>query len=91
MTDYRWLTNLRTPLDAVDERFIEALGDTRIGVPVETPASMPIDWMREQGIQGLYATIEAVNSPLARKLSGWGQITPERWAKAPLFIEGAAT
>lgn len=87
MSDYRWITNVRTPIEPVDERLMEALGDCKLGAPMTTPSSKPLPWLREHGFRGLYTTIEAINAPLPARLTGWGPQTADKWAKAPKWKE----
>src|SRR5688572_33314020 len=64
MPEYRWVTNLRQPFDPIDERFLDAISDYKVGPPVKTKNSKPVEWLAEHGIVGIYTTFHALNVPV---------------------------
>jgi hypothetical protein len=78
--------------DGVDSRFLVSLGDYRIGDPVPAAPDpqgiirvKTLEQLQSDGIVGCYTTLEAVMSPAARRLVGWG---PE--VLGPDYVEPAA-
>lgn len=76
MTLYRHVTNLRTPLDAIDLEFLSSLPDYRIGEPIAPPPRKEQDEPYTEadlimgGAVGVYTTKAALQSELARKKTG---------------------
>jgi hypothetical protein len=70
---YRHLTNLRTPIDAIDARFLAVLGDYKIGRPVRAkhPDAPLASELKSQGIVGVYTTEAAARSKDVADLTGW--------------------
>jgi hypothetical protein len=78
---YRHCTNLRTPVDPVDQSFLDALSDFKLGDPIpvkpnELSSGTPLtlEELREKGIVGLYTTDAALEKPEVRRKIGWGLI-----------------
>lgn len=69
-TDYFHVSNLQSPVDKVDQAFLNILEDYRIGPPNATPAKSVAD-MTHEGIFGVYTTPEAISRPQVVKLSGF--------------------
>lgn len=92
MSDFRHVTNLRTPYDALDQKVLDALGQDsyRIGTPIEvepdgTIVPVPHAELVENGIVGLYVTYEALMKPEVARKTGWGTPPLDIWNKLPIF------
>lgn len=70
MADYLHVSNLGSPIDAVDQAFLNILKDYRVGPPKATPAKNVAD-MTHDGVFGVYTTKEALSNPQVLKLSGF--------------------
>lgn len=71
---YRWLTNLRTPVDDTDGRFLDTLADYRLGPPrvaVEQENHVPMSGLIENGVVGVYTTEEAMAN--IKSMTGWSK------------------
>lgn len=64
------VTNLQSPVDNVDQAFLNILGDYRIGPPQPTMVK-GVAAMQRDGVFGVYTTKEAISNPQVMKLSGF--------------------
>lgn len=74
MKEYRWATNIVSPLDNVDQKFLDTLDDYRIGPPrvaVEIEGHSSFANLVASGVFGVYTTVEAIDRKEVRALSGW--------------------
>ena len=78
MSTYRHITNLQTPYDDTDTRFLASIADYKVGKPiVAVPVpDVPIvprtyDELVAAGIVGIYTTENVVRSRTFRKMTGW--------------------
>lgn len=67
---YLHVTNLSSPVDRVDQAFLNILEDYLIGPPVPTNVKTA-DEMQKDGVFGVYTTQEAISRPAVVKLSGF--------------------
>jgi hypothetical protein len=70
MAEYRFLTNLESPVDLVDGNFLNVLKDYRIGPPQPTKERNTAT-LTKNGVFGVYTTDEALRAPPVRKLTGF--------------------
>lgn len=78
MSEYRHITNLQKPYDAIDTKFLDVLGDYREGPPVRPTVPDPINFppktveeLIADNIVGIYSTVEALNTKRVKDLTGW--------------------
>lgn len=86
---YRHCTNLRTPYDKVDQGFLDALEDFKVGAPVpadpvEGAGWVPLtpDELKAAGIVGIYTTAERLGDPKVKARTGWqnpGRLLGPEW------------
>lgn len=71
--EYRHCTNIRTPYSPVDENFLFALSDYKIGPPTPSKrkTALSFDDLVNSGIVGVYTTEQQINRPEIKKLTGW--------------------
>lgn len=67
---YLHVTNMESPIDKVDQAFLNILEDYRIGAPQPTAAKSTAAMIKD-GIFGVYTTREALSNPQVLKLSGF--------------------
>lgn len=70
MSDYLHVSNLMSPIDKVDQAFLNILEDYRIGPPLPTPTKNAAQMIKD-GVFGVYTTVEAISKPQVVKLSGF--------------------
>lgn len=68
--NYLHVSNMQSPIDQVDQCFLNVLGDYRIGSPIETAVKGVPEMIRD-GVFGVYTTSEAISKPQVLKLSGF--------------------
>lgn len=75
MSEYRHITNLYRVdggFAPVDQGFLEALGDYRVGLPVRTSDRVwPVDVLRGRDVVGIYTTREALDQKRVLERTGW--------------------
>lgn len=67
---YLHCSNLSSPIDKVDQAFLNILADYRIGPPIATPVRGVEDMIKD-GVFGVYTTKEAMANPQVMKLTGF--------------------
>lgn len=71
---YRHVTNLRTPLDPIDQVMLLVADDYRLGPPVpgDLPTSFSLEELVKRGYVGMYMTAENFITNLAlQRRTGW--------------------
>lgn len=90
MSDYRHVTNMQTPFDSLDLKFLGILKDYRLGDPVkadpvpDAPPPREVPGLKSLAIVGLYSTWDAVGAKDVKSVHGWN-ITLDQWNKLPLW------
>lgn len=81
---YRHVSNLRTPFDALDRALLTALGDYRIGPPLAAKhrGATPQAKLIAKDIVGLYVTLETLQRLEIMARTGWKH--PEKMLRNPL-------
>lgn len=86
---YRHCTNLHTPYDKVDQGFLDALEDYKVGEPIPAKPVEGASWtprtveqMKADGVVGIYTTLERLNDPKVKARTGWqnpGRLLGPEW------------
>lgn len=77
ISEFRFLTNVKVPLDIVDMNFLAALGEYRLGPPVATSplrvrTAQPVEVLLERGFVGIYCTTRWLLNPMVQRQCGFG-------------------
>lgn len=68
--EYLHVSNMQSPVDQVDQSFLNILVEYRIGPPVASNAKGAPEMIKD-GVFGVYTTREALSNPQVLKLSGF--------------------
>lgn len=83
---YRHITNLRSPFDNHDQALLHVTQDYRLGDPIEADPSeteippLSAKELKSQGIVGLYAPLDRIETEDFLKFTGWNVNT--KWWEA---------
>lgn len=91
MPEFRHVTNLQQPFDALDEALITNIGTGNyvIGAPLKgkSPGAKSVTELQADNIVGLYSTYDAIGAKSVRNQTGW-VIPPGDWQKLPVLANG---